>query len=220
MNLYNIHTHKIAEANDSYNEICILNTYPREFYTRRTNLENVWYSCGIHPWYIKDIQSDLTLLSKIINEEERVVAIGEAGLDKLQGPDMDIQTDVFRRQIELALDVQKPLIIHCVKAWDELIALYKEYKPDIPWIIHGYRGNIEQTKQLDKIGFKFSIGEKFKADSLRYISSGSLFCETDMSDLPISHVYTSVQEVLKVGVCHFVGNIEENMRKNFKILTK
>jgi len=217
MNLYNIHTHKMAVAD---NEICILNAYPQNFHAQKVDLQNVWYSCGIHPWYINDVESDMDLLGRIAREEDRVVAIGEAGLDKLQGPDMDIQIDVFRRQIELASQVQKPLIIHCVKAWDELIALYKEYKPDVPWIIHGYRGNAEQTKQLSRIGFKFSIGEKFNTESMQYIPQDSLFCETDMSAFPISHIYTSVQEVLDVERCHFVDMIEENTKKNFKILTK
>lgn len=219
MNLYNIHTHKISASGNDYNEICVLNTYPEDFYAKRTDSPDVWYSCGIHPWYIKDVESDIDLLAKIV-KDNRVAAVGEAGLDKLQGSDLDIQTEVFRNQIELAEENNKPLIIHCVKAWEELIALFKEYKTDVPWVIHGYRGNAEQTKQLSKIGFKFSIGERFNAESLKYIPLESIFCETDMSESSICQVYNSVSEVLDMDFCQFAEIIEGNIDKNFKILTK
>jgi len=219
MNIYNIHTHKITANRSECDEVSILNTYPHEFYSKRTDSSHVWYSCGIHPWYIKDIDSDIVLLEKII-KDDRVVAVGEAGLDKLHGPDMNIQIEVFRKQIQLAEEYCKPLIIHCVKAWDELIALFKEYRTDVPWIIHGYRGNTVQTKQLNKMGFKFSIGEKFNEDSLKYISLQSLFCETDMSDNSICQVYTEVSVNLGVLNYQFADIIEDNIGKNFKILTK
>lgn len=219
MNLYNIHTHKIAPADSGYNEVCILNTYPYEFHSEKIDSENVFYSCGIHPWYVKDVQSDFDLLTEIVRND-KIVAVGEAGLDKLQGAALDIQIKVFRMQIELAIETNKPLIIHCVKAWDELIALFKEYKTAIPWIIHGYRGNAVQTEQLGKIGLKFSIGEKFNPESLKYIPLESLFCETDMSDYTISNVYDAVSDTLNMDKYHFADIIEVNIRKNFKILTK
>lgn len=219
MNLYNIHTHKIAVRSDRYTEICILNTYPQDFYDKKVDSPNVWYSCGIHPWHIKDIESDISLL-KDIAVDDRIVAIGEAGLDKLQGPDMNIQIDVFRKQIELAEEFQKPLIIHCVKAWDELIALRKELGGKVPWIIHGYRGNPQQTEQFSKMGFKFSIGEKFNAESLKNIPLESIFCETDMSENSICQIYSNIEEILGVDRYHFVDIVEENIRVNLKILSK
>ena len=219
MELYNIHTHKISDNLSRLTEICILNTYPRTFYERKNESPDIWYSCGIHPWYIDDIKSDMDLLSEIA-EDDKVVAIGEAGLDKLKGPDMDLQIEVFKMQIELAIAKNIPLIIHCVKAWDELIALHKEYKTDIPWIIHGYKGGAEQTKQLNKIGFKFSIGEKFNPEGLKEIPTGSLFCETDDSDIPLDSVYAAVSETLEIERCHFDNSIKENIMKNFKLLTK
>ena len=54
---------------------------------------------------------------------EKVIMIGECGLDKVWGPTLDIQEASFRRHIELSEKHQKPLIIHCVKAYNEIIAI-------------------------------------------------------------------------------------------------
>ncbi|WP_231496810.1 TatD family hydrolase [Prevotella sp. 10(H)] len=157
----------------------------------------------------------ISLLEEIASDE-RVVAIGEAGLDKMKGPDINIQIDVFRQQIELAVKVGKPLIIHCVKAWDELVALHKEYKTDIPWIIHGYRGNAQQAAQLGKIGFKFSFGEHFNEETLRSLPIESIFCETDTSEVTICKVYSSISDVLHIEINQFVEKIEYNIKKYIK----
>lgn len=212
MYLYNIHTHKTGPQEiDGYKVRYILNTYPDEFEEKALGATGVWFSCGIHPWNAGDAASRMDLLIKAA-EDKRVVFIGEAGLDKLKGPDMKIQAEVFRSQIELAIRLHKPLIIHCVKAWDELIALYKEYKTDIPWIIHGYRGNAEQTRQLGCLGFKFSIGEFFNEEAVRHIPLDSVFCETDMSELSICKVYESVSHNLGVPFEQFVEKVEDNIR--------
>ena len=193
-----------------------MNTYPEDFYEKRNQHPDCWFSCGVHPWNAEDSDSQLRILEEII-VEPNVVAIGEAGLDKLRGAEMSVQIDVFRRQIELAMDVNKPLIIHCVKAWDELIRLYKEYKgSNIPWIIHGYRGNPQQTQQLSRVGFKFSIGEKFNADSLKEIPLTDIFCETDESDLTICKVYENILSVISVNKNHFAILVADNVGRVFK----
>lgn len=219
--LYDIHTHKIKP--DVEKEDCevktILNSFPSEFSSLKKDTENVWFSCGIHPWYAKDSSKELDSLAEIARDD-RVVAIGEAGLDKLKGPDIQIQTEIFKAQIRLAELVQKPLIIHCVKAWDELIALHKEFKSDIPLIIHGYRGNPEQTKQLVKLGFKFSIGEKFNPASLMHIPHESIFCETDESEYSICKIYQNISACLGLNIEQFVDGIVKNIRCNFKNISK
>lgn len=216
MYLYNIHTHKAETSSDAGCRVkCILNTYPGEFYEKKSQYTDCWFSCGIHPWDAEESGSLFNILKEIAASPE-VVAIGEVGLDKLKGPDMFVQAEVFRRQAELAIQVNKPLIIHCVKAWDELISLYKEYrKYDIPWIVHGYRGNLEQTKQLSKLGFKFSIGEKFNRESLKRIPVTDIFCETDMSDLTICDVYKNISQEIGIDKNHFAILVAENVKKVF-----
>lgn len=217
MYLYNIHTHKVDNAScEGYEVKSILNTYPEDFYEKRNQHPDCWFSCGVHPWNAEDSDSQLRILEEII-VEPNVVAIGEAGLDKLRGAEMSVQIDVFRKQIELAMDVNKPLIIHCVKAWDELIRLYKEYEgSNIPWIIHGYRGNPQQTQQLSRVGFKFSIGERFNVDSLKEIPLTDIFCETDESDLTICKAYENISSEIDVDKNHFATLVADNVGRVFK----
>jgi TatD DNase family protein len=212
MYLYNIHTHKAGpEEMNGYKVQYILNTSPGDFEDGILAPDNIRFSCGIHPWDADNAGEQLMRLNEIV-QNKSVLAVGEAGLDKLRGTDMNIQEQVFRQQIELAISISKPLMIHCVKAWDILIALRKEYKSDIPWIIHGYRGNVEQTKQLVRFGFKFSVGEFFNEDAIRQIPFGSLFCETDMSEVSICKVYETVSSVLNLSFNHFVEIVSDNMR--------
>jgi len=215
MYLYNIHTHKFDAAQTAdYQVKCILNTYPEDFYVRKSLFPDSWFSCGIHPW--NAIDANMERMIKILSEPN-VVAVGEVGLDKLKGPELSVQIKVFRQQIELAIEKEKPLIIHCVRAWEELIALYKEYnKYSIPWIIHGYRGNPEQTQQLGKIGFKFSLGEKFNIDSLKHIPMENIFCETDMSDLTICKVYENISRNIGVNKNHFATLVARNVEITFR----
>lgn len=215
MYLYNIHTHKFDTSQTAdYQVKCILNAYPEDFYFQKELYPDSWFSCGIHPWNAVDV--NIEQLIKVLSEPN-VVAVGEVGLDKLKGPELSIQIKVFRQQIELAIEKKKPLIIHCVRAWEELIALYKEYqKNNVPWIIHGYRGNPEQTQQLGKIGFKFSLGEKFNADSLKYIPIEDIFCETDMSSLTICKVYENISHRMGINKNHFATLVARNVEMTFK----
>ena len=80
---------------------------------------------------------------------------------------MDLQKEVFLAQANLAEETHKPLIIHCVKAWADLIACKKAVKPEMPWIIHGFRGNGELASQLVRLGFYLSFGDRFNPSALR-----------------------------------------------------
>lgn len=212
MYLYDFHTHHIAttEPEDGCKVKSILNTFPENYLSTKDKYTEGLFSCGIHPWYSENVEGRLEIL-KAIAADEQIVFIGEVGLDKLKGPDLQVQTEIFKAQIELAESLRKPLVIHCVKAWDELIALYKDYKTSIPWVIHGYRGNEEQTKQLIRLGFKFSIGARFNAESLKQIPLDSIFCETDESDVSICNVYRAVSGSFGVEFDLFVSIMGENM---------
>lgn len=115
-------------------------------------------SVGIHPWDTAENQDFEALLSEIEKraEEEKIVAIGECGLDKVRGADMDTQETLFRRQLEMAERHRLPVIIHCVRAYDRLLHLHKLLRPTVPWIIHGFRGNPTLAAQLTRAGIHLS----------------------------------------------------------------
>lgn len=136
-------------------------------------------SVGIHPWHINDDWHDaIDRISDLATHDE-VWAIGECGLDKLRGPHMDVQIDVMRAHISLAENVGKPLVIHCVKAFDQLLQLHKETaewckatkREPQPWVIHGFRGKPEQAKQLVAKGLYMSFGHQYNIESLRFLFS-------------------------------------------------
>jgi TatD DNase family protein len=221
MDLYDIHTHDVPESNSddegpSQNNNYILNVYPLGFEYAKDSDACPWFSCGVHPWYSEDAEPQIKFLKEIASDP-RIVAIGEAGYDKLKGPDLQIQKQIFEQQVELSEQLHKPLIIHCTKAWDELLASHKKYKPKQPWILHGYRGKPELTKQLLNHGFYFSIGEKFNVESLKKIPLERLFCETDVTDIPISEIYDKIADGLQIPIENLASHIEENVRKIFSL---
>lgn len=207
MTLYNIHTHRRQDG-----EMSILNVFPQNFDER---LEG-YISCGVHPWYVDECEDALSLLEEIV-KCPNVVAIGEAGYDALRGAEKEIQINCFERQIELSELYEKPMIIHCVKAWDWLITSHKKYKPKQTWILHGFRGKLEQMQQLLRVGMKFSIGMNFNKDAVLQIPIDSLFLETDDSGVKIEDVYKLVAEIRDVELECLGHDIEWNVRSTFKV---
>ena len=150
-------------------------------------------SLGIHPWHISDKWQEEFAAITILAKEENVVAIGECGLDALKSPaQFEVQEEIFKAHIQLSEALQKPLIIHCVKAFDRLIALRKETKPLQAWILHGFRGKPQQAGQLIKAGFHISLGERFNPDSAKAIPIDRLFIETDESRQSIAEIYAAI----------------------------
>ena len=172
------------------------------------------FSCGIHPWYSEGSETQMTYLTEIA-PNPRIVAIGETGIDRLKGPSFDVQIPLFKQHIELAEKLCKPLIIHCVKAWEELIYVYRELRPSQPSIIHGYRGRPEFTKRLINEGFLFSIGDHLNVDSLPLIPTDRLFCETDEGDMSIRDVYLQASQVLNMELDEFAEAVAANVRRVF-----
>lgn len=150
-------------------------------------------SVGIHPWHINDNwKSEFTAIAEYA-KADNVVAIGECGLDTLKSPaTIELQEEILKAHILLAEELQKPLIIHCVKAYDRLIALHKEQKPQQAWILHGFRGKPQQAEQLIRAGLYISLGEKFNPESAKVIPMEKLFIESDESNAAIADIYTAI----------------------------
>ena len=218
MELYDIHTHQILlEDNDDPYHSCILDVYPLEFEVAKVTYKRHSFSCGIHPWYSEDSEPQLNYLFEIATDS-RIIAIGETGLDKLKGPAFNIQIPVFMSHIELSEQLGKPLIVHAVKAWEQLYHIRKETKPTQPWIIHGFRGNPQIAQQMVRAGYMFSIGDKFNVESLSFIPKESLFCETDESEIDIRDVYQQVADALNIDIEEFAAQVAENVHRVFPTL--
>lgn len=152
---------------------------------------NTLFSAGIHPWQLTEdnlehLQTELLLTAA----HPHVVMIGEAGFDRLRGAQGDVQYRTFLFQAQIAEEMGKPVVIHCVKGWDELRRARREVKPGRPWIIHGYRGSGSLAESLAEEGFWFSLGAKgLTPELLASVYHERVLLETDDSGQEIAEVY-------------------------------
>ena len=87
-----------------------------------------------------------------------MVQVGECGLDRLHGADLDTQCAVFAAQVALAEQHRLPLTLHVVRAFDVILRLHKQLRPTTRWTIHGFRGKPALARQLLDAGFDLSFG--------------------------------------------------------------
>ncbi len=155
-------------------------------------LPGLFYSVGIHPWSIGEVKEEDFARLESVASNNQVVAIGECGLDRLRGGDLNAQIEIFRRHISLGENLHKPLIIHNVRCTSEILALRKSSRAKTPWIMHGYRGNAETARRICDAGIMLSFGEKFALGVPESIPQEMLLAETDMSQLPIKGIISEV----------------------------
>ncbi|HQQ93610.1 MAG TPA: TatD family hydrolase [Bacteroidia bacterium] len=208
-----INTHTHAQIYDA--QVELVNLDPS--HSEKTKL----YSYGIHPWKIDPSDRDYQIQRlRQVASEKRCLAIGECGLDKLCQVDMQIQADVFIEHIHLANAIQKPLIVHCVKAFNELINCLNLNDNKVPVIIHGFNNNENIARMLQNEGCSFSFGKALLAyDSnasrvIRSLGRKQIFLETDDSDISIKYIYRKAAELLGIGE----DILQEQIRLNFETI--
>ncbi len=175
------------------------------------------YSVGIHPWSLAgDMPAECVwqMLSDAVCLPQ-VWAVGEAGLDKLAAAPMSLQEEVFVRQTLLAERAGKPLVIHLVKAVDELLRVRHRLSPGVPWIIHGFRGKAPMAKELVRHGFYLSFGPCFQEPALCAVPLSRLFLETDESPVPLAEVYLRAARARRISVDELADAVRANVRSVF-----
>jgi TatD DNase family protein len=187
--------------------------------------EQGYYSYGIHPWTLDkaDFQID-EILNKLKEnlQQPQVVALGEAGLDKMHKDSFEKQIELFERQISLSEDMQKPMILHDVKSHNEIIALRKKHKAKQPWILHGFNGTEQDIRQLTGQGLYLSVGESLLhperkiVKSLKNIPLEMLFLETDMAEIGIETVYEAAAKLLETELSELKTKIFSNFARIFR----
>lgn len=209
MKFINLHTHSFS---NEASVLEVVNQYPWEFD------ESVpQYSIGIHPWYIeKDrLESDMKFIQEnlLLNE---CLALGECGLDKRIELPLNKQIEVFQQQIELVQKTNKPIILHCVAAYQEVISIKKEMNIENPMIIHGFSKNIQVAKSLLDNGFYLSFGKYLLrnpelASVFNYVPNEYFFLETDTIEETIVDVYQKASHIKNIEI----ENLKHMVVKNF-----
>lgn len=180
----NIHTHHLSKDNDLF----LFNNrfgFEKELFTQN------YFSVGIHPWDVSIIKPGYIKELEQVIQHNNCLAIGECGLDKLCKSDFRQQKHFFDAQLQLAVKYNKPVIIHCVKAYDEVVGISKNYIKKIPLIFHGFNKTDELAMQLLNKGFYISVSNSFlRKTKLPASVLNKLFFETDdLKDQSIIEVY-------------------------------
>lgn len=216
---FNFHTHTISQNPKEKSIYNLLIQDADEF----ENLQNNWISVGIHPWYTdaENWKAQLQIVEKMAGDEY-VLAIGECGFDCLIELPLDKQLVIFEAQVRLAERVQKPVIIHCVRAFNELLQWKKQKKQTVPLIVHGFNNKPEIARQLVAHGFYFSLGSALlQSDSnavkvLKMIPITRLFLENDDKEISIVTVYEAAAIHLEMTVPALKNQIWTNFANVFK----
>lgn len=186
------------------------------------NLKGNLFSVGLHPWHVKEssLNDDLRLVDSRSNSD-RVIAIGEAGLDKSIEVPYNIQLDAFTEQIEIAKNRTLPIIIHCVRAYNELLSIRKNSGHKQPWIIHWFNASIEMALDLTRKNCYLSYGnilfqENTKGfTTFQKIPLNRIFLETDDVDISILEIYKRAAELRKIPLETLEKQIVDNFKKCF-----
>ncbi|WP_300566500.1 TatD family hydrolase [Flavobacterium sp.] len=208
---YNLHTHKSTNQD---NVLEIVNQYPNEF-----DASVNYFSIGIHPWYIdlENVDNHLIVIEEKL-QLENCLALGECGLDKRIETSLEIQTEVFEKQLILAKKHKKPVILHCVSAYQEVIEIKKRLKVDVPMVIHGFSKNEQVAKSLLDNGFYLSFGKYLLRNPelafvFENVPNHQFLLETDMVEETIFDVYEKASSIKKI-------NLESTVESNFKSIFK
>jgi TatD DNase family protein len=213
MSFFNLHTHR---SNFDTGVVSLVNQYPWAF-----DASIPHFSVGIHPWYIDVSQLDVHFdaLEKQL-QHPHCMALGECGLDKRIDIPFALQMEVFKQQIVLAQKHQKPLIIHCVAAFQELMALKKQEKIQVPIVIHGFSKNIQLAYQLLDQGFYLSFGKYLWMQDLlpqvfKEMPLNRIFLENDTTEKPIDKVYILAAQIKNIPLQTLKNEIESNFNTVF-----
>ncbi len=154
--------------------------------------QDLYYALGLHPVFIAEHNPQHVDSLQQYIERWNPVAVGEIGLDfYIQELDRNAQLDIFDRQIDLAREVELPVILHVRKAHDVVLSRLAK-SPVVGGIVHAFNGSLQQAKQYLKLNFKFGFGGKLtyeRSTKLRTLARElpieSIVLETDSPDMTV-----------------------------------
>lgn len=198
----------------------------------------VYGAVGIHPHEVEDITDDD--LKKIYNLSfsNKIVAIGEIGLDYYyDNSPREKQKEIFRKQLEIAKKRNLPVIIHTREAMQDTFDILSEFKGDVTGVMHCYTGSFEMAEKFINLGFYISISGvvTFKnatnvREMAKKIKLDNLLIETDSPYLTpepnrgkrneskfVWLVAQKLSELKNIEINNLIYNTNSNARNLFKI---
>ena len=179
-------------------------------------------SVGLHPWSLDSVDPGKAMESvELWAARPNVVAIGECGLDKLIATPLSLQSEFFLRHLAIAERVNKPLIVHCVRAHNELVRLLKSARHRVPVIVHGFNNNRQIATEMLKHGLMLSFGapllrpEAPVREVLAMCPEDRFFLETDDGDVAIGEIYRAAAQCRRVDEEALSRQIRSNFVRCF-----
>lgn len=181
---------------------------------------NGYFSAGLHPWYLTATDPDqgISRLAAAL-EKPGVLAVGECGLDKVCETDYRLQQNCFRQQVQLANRYRKPLIIHCVQAYEDTCRILTEEQVLLPVIFHGFNKNGQLARQLVQQGYYLSFGKSLwhepAATVFHDMALNHIFLETDADNPEIGDVYARAATIKRITTDGLKAAIDANVQQVF-----
>ncbi len=211
-----IHTHKPQKNSD------ILSLQNIRFAFDALPGTNGNYSIGLHPWDINtytgcDLTMDLIQAAKTC----KAAAIGEIGLDRNCNTPFDLQQQLFDKQLKTANSLQLPVILHCVKAYSEIIALLQKNSIKSACIVHGFNKNLQTAAFLLQAGCFLSFGKPILTSSrlqevFKKTPLTQIFLETDDADIDIQTIYRQAASLKNITIKQLQNQLSDNFNRCFK----
>lgn len=183
-------------------------------------LPSSYFCVGLHPKDIDDNVERYLEQIRVISQNEKCVAIGECGLDGLISIDESLQEKVFEAQILWANEIGKPVIVHCVRRFSQLLKFQKIAQ--VPMIIHGFCKKKSIADEMLNKGFYLSFGKallyrKELQEVARNMPIDKIFLETDTAEISIDEVYQKLAEIKNLEITDLQNQIKQNIEKVFEI---
>lgn len=192
---YNFHRHMPADGGVSDDTVLSFSLCdPTEIPT------NVYFTIALHPWDSARPDAEQLIEEKLptLLTHPRCLALGECGLDRLRGATLPVQVELLAQQLSMAKDAQKPLVVHCVRAWSELLTQVQRCGFAGKKAVHGFNGSLALLKQLLAHDWYISVGLDSRGTLPRAacgIPLDRILLETDASNTPIKDVYKALAKL-------------------------
>lgn len=193
----NIHTHHTSSPRYEILNCHIANDIPDN--------HALQYSVGLHPW-----DASYTTWNRYKEQVifygalENVVSVGETGIDGLRGVSKNEQQDIFLEHVQIAEELQKPIIIHCVRAFQEIISCKKSMQSTVPWIFHGFASRRSVAETVLSHGCFLSFGAAILhnvphlEEVCRMVPENMFFIENDDKTVPVSNIYEKIADLRSI----------------------
>lgn len=184
MKFFDAHRHP-GDSKECSEVLQMISSAKREDFSRVLEHTHSLPGWGIHPWYCDTF--DLDILNEIRENLKKISYgyVGEIGLDKVCSQPLSLQAEVFKKQLELAVEFQRPAVIHCVRAWGALWDILSRFPlKGIPLLLHGFSGSREMLRQFEGLNCYYSFScrefgrEKLKS-VIKCVPESRFLLETD-----------------------------------------